>query len=69
MLSVHKSVLLNEVLKYLDLKPGQNVIDGTVGGGGHAEAMLERIGLEGRLLGIDADEGALERAEIHFKKF
>ena len=65
----HIPVLRDEVLTHLNLKSGDNVIDGTVGGGGHAEAMLERIGLEGRLLGIDADEEALERTKIRLKRF
>lgn len=65
----HIPVLLPEVLQYLDFHPGDHVVDGTVGGGGHAEAMLERIGPEGRLLGIDADEEALERTKLRLKRF
>ncbi len=69
----HVPVLLEEVVKYLDPQPGQVVIDGTVGLGGHALTMLERIspkGLarspgtaKGKLLGIDKDRANLERAK------
>lgn len=59
---MHEPVLLNEVLELLEIKEGGTYIDGTVGSGGHALAMLERIGPSGLLLGIDCDEQALERA-------
>lgn len=65
----HVPVLLSEVLQYLDLLPGDNVVDGTVGGGGHAEAILEKIGPEGRLWGIDADKEALARTKIRLQRF
>ena len=52
---MHVPVLLQEVLTMLDPRPGDFMIDGTVDGGGHAEAVLERIGPEGRFLGIDLD--------------
>ncbi len=52
---MHVPVLLQEVLKTLDPRPGDFVIDGTVGGGGHAAAILEKIGPSGRLLGLDLD--------------
>jgi 16S rRNA (cytosine1402-N4)-methyltransferase len=46
----------------LEPKPGDLVVDGTVGGGGHAAALLERIGPAGRLVGLDVDEEALLEA-------
>jgi 16S rRNA (cytosine1402-N4)-methyltransferase len=46
----------------LEPKPGDLVIDGTVGGGGHAAALLERIGPTGRLVGLDVDDEALLEA-------
>lgn len=58
---MHKSVLLAEVVELLDLKRGGSYIDATLGGGGHATAILNGIGPEGRLLGIDRDVEALER--------
>src|SRR5512136_609467 len=56
---VHVSVLLDEVITALQLRPGGRVIDCTVGLGGHAAAILERISPSGRLLGIDADPDAI----------
>ena len=58
----HLPVLLEEVLKYLSPKPGGRYIDGTVGGGGHTEAILARSAPDGKVLGIDTDAQALERA-------
>lgn len=55
----HISVLKEEVLAMLDLHPGDNVIDGTLGAGGHAKAILEKTSPNGRLLGCDLDETAL----------
>lgn len=58
----HTTVLLNETVDALHLKPGMTVVDGTLGGGGHSEAILEQITPDGRLIGIDKDTYALERA-------
>ena len=57
----HIPVLLEEVLKYLQPRPGGRYIDGTIGGGGHTEAILAQSAPGGRVLGIDADAQALER--------
>ncbi|HLX58337.1 MAG TPA: 16S rRNA (cytosine(1402)-N(4))-methyltransferase, partial [Ktedonobacteraceae bacterium] len=53
--SGHIPVLLEEVLKYLQPKAGGQYIDGTLGGGGHTEALLEQSAPGGKVLGIDAD--------------
>jgi 16S rRNA (cytosine1402-N4)-methyltransferase len=58
----HRAVLLAEVLAALDPQPGQNVVDCTVGWGGHAVELLRRIGPRGRLIGIDFDADNLPRA-------
>jgi len=50
---MHVPALKEEVLRYLDPQPGDRIIDGTVDGGGHAEAILDRIKSDGKLLGID----------------
>lgn len=57
----HIPVLLEEVLKYLQPRPGGQYVDGTLGGGGHTEAILEQCAPAGRVLGIDTDAQALER--------
>jgi len=60
---LHKPVLTETVLSYLKLKPGDIVFDGTVGSGGHAEAILKAIGPEGFLIGLDQDEEAIKRVQ------
>lgn len=57
----HVPVMLEEVLKYLQPRSGGHYIDGTLGGGGHTEAILERSAPDGRVLGIDTDVQALAR--------
>ena len=57
----HVPVMLEEVLTLLQPGPGRQFIDGTVGGGGHTEAILARSAPDGRVLGIDADPNALAR--------
>jgi len=58
----HRPVLLEETLSLLELGPGDVVVDGTVGGAGHALAILERTAPDGRLVGLDVDDEALEEA-------
>jgi 16S rRNA (cytosine1402-N4)-methyltransferase len=60
--SVHIPVLPSEVLAALDPRPGQVVVDATVGAGGHARLLLERLGPTGRLIGLDQDPQMLARA-------
>lgn len=59
--TVHKPVLLHEVLELLDPKEGDVVLDGTLGGGGHAKAIAERIGESGVYIGLDQDVDAIDR--------
>ncbi len=66
---LHVPVLLKEVIAGLDLKKGGSYIDCTTGTGGHAAAVLERILPGGRLLGIDADPGALKIASDRLARF
>jgi 16S rRNA (cytosine1402-N4)-methyltransferase len=58
----HQPVLLEHVVKLLDPRPGQVILDGTVGLGGHAVALVERIMPGGRYIGIDLDESMLAAA-------
>jgi 16S rRNA (cytosine1402-N4)-methyltransferase len=58
----HTSVLAAEVARLLDPKPGETWVDGTVGAGGHARLIAERIAPGGRLIGLDQDAAMLDRA-------
>jgi 16S rRNA (cytosine1402-N4)-methyltransferase len=60
--SRHQPVLPAEVLELLDPKPGQTWVDATVGAGGHAALLLDRVGPTGRLIALDQDEAMLARA-------
>ena len=55
----HEPVMLKEVLEFLSPEPGKAFLDLTLGGGGHAEALLKRLGSSGRLIGVDRDEEVL----------
>ena len=59
----HRSVLLEKSLSLLELRSNSLIVDGTVGGGGHAAAILERTAPDGRLIGLDCDPQALEAAK------
>ncbi len=58
----HVPVLIKEAIDYLALKDGMTILDCTVGTGGHAEAILKRIGCSGCLIGIDRDGDVLKNA-------
>jgi 16S rRNA (cytosine1402-N4)-methyltransferase len=65
----HLPVLLQEVIDGINPQPGDLVLDGTVGAGGHAAALLELTSPNGRLLGLDLDEVALETARKNLARF
>ncbi|MGC8810519.1 MAG: 16S rRNA (cytosine(1402)-N(4))-methyltransferase RsmH, partial [bacterium] len=65
----HKPVLLEEVIKFLVCQPGGIYVDGTVGSGGHARLILERIAPEGKLIGLDWDAQAIRRAAQNLASF
>lgn len=58
----HVSVLLDEVIEGLQIKPDGIYVDGTLGGAGHASAVCSRLGEAGRLIGIDQDADAIAAA-------
>ena len=58
----HVAVLPAEVLHYLAPAPGQVLVDATVGAGGHARMLAERLGPAGRLIGLDQDPAMLTLA-------
>ena len=65
----HQPVLLRETLDLLAPRRGEIVVDATVGNGGHAELLLEAVGSEGRVVGIDRDPHALEAAGRRLGRF
>ena len=65
----HLPVLVDEVVSSLALGPGSSAVDCTVGGGGHAERLLEASSPDGRLLGIDADWAAITEAQHVLERF
>lgn len=67
--SLHVPALVKEVIAGLNLKPGDTVIDATVGGGGHARALLEVTAPNGRLLGIDWDRKAIALASEALQEY
>lgn len=65
----HVPVMVAEVLRFLAPAPGQVHFDGTLGGGGHAEAILEASAPDGRLIGCDRDPAQLEIARARLARF
>jgi len=66
---LHIPVMLREVIDYLDPKPGQIIVDATLGTGGHSQEILKRITPGGRLIGIDRDEDSLAICRQRFSEF
>jgi 16S rRNA (cytosine1402-N4)-methyltransferase len=66
---IHKPVLMAEAVENLHLSPGSLCVDGTVGGGGHAEAILKASAPNGRLFGCDRDGSAVEAARARLSAF
>jgi len=65
----HVPVMLQEVLDYLKLAPGQIIVDATLGTGGHSAEILKRITPQGRLIGIDRDENSLSVCRQRLAEF
>lgn len=65
----HKSVLLDETIEALNVKPDGIYVDGTLGGGGHSYEIARQLGPNGRLIGIDQDAAAIEAAGERLLEF
>jgi len=68
-MTTHRPVLLKEVIQALNPEKNQNFVDCTIGGGGHAQAILEKTGPKGKLLGIDWDPEAISRTQERLKEY
>ena len=67
--TLHRPVMLTELLRALAVRPNGTYVDANLGGGGHAEAVLDASGPDGRLLGIDADGRAIEMSGARLARF
>ena len=65
----HKSVLLEETIDNLNIKPDGIYVDGTLGGAGHSYQIAKRLTGGGRLIGIDQDADAIAAATERLKEF
>ena len=65
----HKSVLLEESIDALCIKPDGIYVDGTLGGGGHSYEICKRLSEKGRLIGIDQDAAAIEAATWRLREY
>lgn len=65
----HKSVLLEETIEALNIRPEGIYVDGTLGGGGHSYEICRRLSEKGRLVGIDQDAAAIEAAQERLGEF
>ena len=65
----HKSVLLNETIENLNIKPDGVYVDGTLGGAGHSYEIVKRLSGGGRLIGIDQDADAIAAATERLKDY
>ena len=65
----HYSVLLNETIENLNIRPDGIYVDGTLGGGGHSYQILKHLGENGRLIGIDQDADAIRAAGERLTEF
>lgn len=65
----HYSVMLAETVDSLNIKPGGVYVDCTLGGAGHSARILEKMGGDGKLVGIDRDEYAIQKASQRLEKY
>ncbi len=67
--SIHQPVLLQEAIEALKIKPGMIIFDGTLGGGGYAEVICQKLKNNGLIIGTDLDQNALKRVKEKLKNF
>jgi 16S rRNA (cytosine1402-N4)-methyltransferase len=67
--SRHIPVMVEEVVELLRCEPGRTYVDGTLGGGGHAEEILKRTGPDGILIGVEWDQEAIDEAGERLKPY
>ena len=60
--------MLLEVLRHLDPQQGDLAVDCTIGSGAHAQAILERVQPDGKLIGLDVDAGELQRTQLRLRE-
>lgn len=65
----HVTVLLHEAVDGLNIKPAGIYVDGTLGGGGHSQAILDRLSSEGHLYAFDQDQTAIQYNQEHLKQY
>ena len=65
----HTSVLLNECIENLKIRPDGIYVDGTLGGGGHSSEICRHLSEDGILIGLDRDRDALDAAEKRLSGF
>ena len=65
---VHIPVLIDQVVEWLQPRPGGVLVDGTLGGGGHARRLAEIVGREGLVIGLDRDPAAVESAAERLRR-
>ncbi|MEG0256871.1 MAG: 16S rRNA (cytosine(1402)-N(4))-methyltransferase, partial [Christensenella sp.] len=68
-MSGHVPVLYEKTLELINLENGKLIVDGTLGGAGHAQGILERISPDGKLIGIDKDAAAIERCTKRLEQY
>jgi len=66
---MHQPVLVKEVVDNLLTEDSRIIVDATVGSGGHAQAILQKLKAEGRLIGLDRDQSSLEIAKINLARY
>lgn len=69
MSSIHEAVLVEETMLALDVKPGGHYLDGTLGGATHSEELLKRSAPDGKVLSLDVDPKAIQRAHEKLKDY